>query len=251
MANNHRSKSGNPITANQPGYHGSSFVSPHSNTLEILSSRTPLAKANNPSNACEESTISVSHNDIKRAAGVGGNGNSVTKSYEGHWRNSSFVTRICEDNGCTSYLVVNSSSSNHPSGGFSVLDNESESTCITNPYSCNTCDVPFCTIETRERIHTILDDTYHVRRRVKEETEAHEDEWYEFIYQEARLVPGDHELSRMEVKQFFELVLEKIVQTKRSYRNSSLSQQTLPMMYPECQDNERILKWIEDVEWAV
>ena len=245
-------KSRNPIPPNQHECHGSGLVLPHASTLEIPSCVTsiPASKVSSSSNTTGESTTSISHNGGKYTADVSDNSSSVTNLYEDNQSNSSFVTSTFANNGSNASLVANPSDDCDATSTISVSDNEREPNFVPNSFECDLCQVPGCTIETREEIHAILDDTYVVRHRIQEEIEAHRDEWNQLIYQEILLIPDDHQLSSMEVKHFFEMVLEKIVWTKRWYRNCSLSQQTLPTMYQEYEDKYNILSWIDDVEAA-
>jgi hypothetical protein len=250
--NKYRNKSRNPITPNQPECQGLGLVLPHASTLEIPSCFTPkpASKVSNYSNTSGESTTFVSQIGDKYAADISDNGSSVTNQHEDNRSNSSFVTSTFANNGSNAYLVANPSDDSDANSTISVSDNERESNFIANSFECDLCEVPGCTIDTRAETHAILDDTYVVRRRIREEIEAHRDEWNQLIYQEILLIPDDHRLSSVEVKHFFETVLEKIVWTKRWYRNCSLSQQTLPTMYQEYEDKYNILSWIDDVEAA-
>jgi hypothetical protein len=251
-ASKYRNKSRNPITPNQPECHGLGLVLPHASTLEIPSCLTPIpaSKVSNSSNTSGESTTSISHNGAKYAADVSDNSSSVTNLYEDNRSNSSFVSSTFANNGSNAYLVANPSDDGDANSTISVSDNEREPNFVANSFECDLCQVPGCTIETRAEIHAILDNTYVVRRRIREEIEAHRDEWNQWIYQEILLIPDDLRLSSMDMKHFFEMVLEKIVWTKRWYRNCSLSQQTLPTMYQEYEDEYNILSWIDDVEAA-
>jgi hypothetical protein len=251
-ASKYRNKFRNPITPNQPEFHGLGLVLPHASTLEIPSYLTPIpaSKVSNFSNTSGESTTSISHIGDKYAADVSDNGSSVTNLYEDNRSNSSFVCSTFTNKGSNAYLVANPSDDGDANSTISVPDNDREPNFVANSFECNLCQVPGCTIETRAKVHAILDNTYVVRRRIQEEIEAHKDEWNQLIYQDILLIPDDHRLSSMEIKHFFEMILEKIVWTKRWYRNCSLSQQTLPTMYQEYEVNYIILSWIDDVEAA-